>query len=301
MGEQESNQPAWTTFGASVRGSSHMRDGLPNQDAIALLPEDTGSASIRNCPIIAAVSDGHGSKRYIRSEHGARLAVKSVTAVLREFYGKYANAGNVSSVKREAEETIPRLLVSEWRNAVDEHLATQPFTEDEYAALTDAGFTNCHDELSADPHRAYGATLIGVLVTQAWLLYAQLGDGDILAVDSLGVASRPIPRTSDDPVGEETHSLCQAHAYRFVQIRVAPLEDIYSPAMILASTDGLSKSYIHDKGFLQIGGDLLKMIQTDGIDSVKSQLPGLLDEVSQAGSGDDITLAGAVRHNLTIV
>jgi hypothetical protein len=60
--------------------------------------------------------------------------------------------------------------------------------------------------------------------------------------------------------------------------------------MILVSTDGLNKSYSHDAGFLKVGSDLLNMVREEGIQSVSSQLPALLNEVSLNGSGDDVSL-----------
>ena len=42
-----------------------------------------------------------------------------------------------------------------------------------------------------DPMRAYGATLLAALITPNYLLLLQLGDGDILIVDSAGRVARP--------------------------------------------------------------------------------------------------------------
>jgi len=135
---------------------------------------------------------------------------------------------------------------------------------------------------------------LGVLVSKNWLLYVQLGDGDILMVDPAGRATRPLPVREDGLVGEETHSLCERNAQRNFQVRVVPLQD-HDPVMILVSTDGLNKSYSHDEGFLKVGSDLLNMVRKDGIRALESQLPELLNEVSRTGSGDDVSL-GVIKR-----
>ena len=65
---------AWRAIGRSVRGASHVRSSLPNQDAIAWFP-DSGKGP----PLIVAVSDGHGSPRNFRSDVGSKIAVEITT------------------------------------------------------------------------------------------------------------------------------------------------------------------------------------------------------------------------------
>ena len=58
----------WKTFGASVRGPSHIRNGLPNQDALKTYCNTFGE--------VAVVSDGVGSLR--TSEYGSKAACRAV-------------------------------------------------------------------------------------------------------------------------------------------------------------------------------------------------------------------------------
>jgi hypothetical protein len=282
--QRQKQSTGWRIVGATVQGATHIHKNLPNQDAIDWEPKE-GSSS----PLVLAVSDGHGSKRYIRSADGSRLAVEAVLIELRKFHEAHVAGGNISRIKRAAEERLPTALKDAWKLAVEKHIEARPFTEDEYASLLSEGFTNCREEMREDPYRAYGATLLGALVSRNWLLFVQLGDGDILTVDPDGRATRPLPPPADEPIGEETHSLCERNAQRFFQVRVIPLQD-QDPDMILVSTDGLNKSYSHDAGFLKVGSDLLNMVREEGIQSVHAQLPDLLNEVSLNGSGDDVSL-----------
>ena len=57
----------WAAATASVRGASHERDGKPNQDAVRVVQVVGKTAGL-----VAAVCDGHGGNRYVRSDVGAR-------------------------------------------------------------------------------------------------------------------------------------------------------------------------------------------------------------------------------------
>src|SRR2546421_356438 len=65
------------------------------------------------------------------------------------------------------------------------------------------------------------------------------------------------------------------------------------------STDGYANSFRHEKDFLAVGSDLLAMIREEGLDEVASQLEGWLNDASEHGSGDDITLGLLCRANAT--
>jgi hypothetical protein len=63
------------------------------------------------------------------------------------------------------------------------------------------------------------------------------------------------------------------------------------PALVLLTTDGYSNSFRSDVDFLKIGSDYLQIIREQGIATLAEELPEILTEASQQGSGDDITLA----------
>ena len=64
----------------------------------------------------------------------------------------------------------------------------------------------------------------------------------------------------------------------------------------MASTDGYANSYPDEESFQKVGQDILNLICQDeagidaGLDSVESSLKEWLDETSEKGSGDDITV-----------
>src|SRR5271163_4619974 len=72
------DRPAgWVVLTASERGASHVISQTPNQDSVAV--ERAGSAGV-----VAAVADGHGHSRHLRSARGSRLAVSIGCRVVQE-------------------------------------------------------------------------------------------------------------------------------------------------------------------------------------------------------------------------
>ena len=123
--------------GRSVHGASHVRSGLPNQDALKIVP-----AGGEGTPLMLAVADGHGDPPAFRSAPGSALAVDAATGVLEEELTALTGpadapgaAPNASLVKRLAEERLPQMIVERWNMLVRFDLEQHPFTEQERHAL----------------------------------------------------------------------------------------------------------------------------------------------------------------------
>ena len=280
--------PVWQVVGCSVKGASHVRSGLPNQDAMRWLPEGGVDATV-----IIAVADGHGGARCFRSDHGAALAVLAATDALTEFADGLRDLPGLSAVKRAAEERLPQEIERRWNAAVDADLADHPLTEAELGRLEERDGARSRERVLTTPRLTYGATLLSALLTDAFLLFLQLGDGDILAVDDDGAVTRPVPGDSR-LFGNETTSLAGSDAWRDMRVGFIALAGP-PPALVLLATDGYANSFRDDAGFLQVGADLLSLIRGDGLAVVAAALPTWLAEASEAGSGDDITLVVASR------
>ncbi|MDF1515766.1 MAG: protein phosphatase 2C domain-containing protein, partial [Anaerolineae bacterium] len=150
----------WYVMGKSVRGASHLRMDLPNQDAIHWLP-----ASGVGPPIILGVSDGHGSPKSFRSQIGSRLAVEQSAWLVQDLLDGQPDPANLSAVKRTAEDYLPREIVRRWQQTVEEHIAENPFTEEELAWLAIQQGSDARVTVEENPLLAYGATILIVLVT----------------------------------------------------------------------------------------------------------------------------------------
>jgi serine/threonine protein phosphatase PrpC len=264
----------WQVVGRSVCGASHRRRRAANQDALEW--SRAGSTAV-----VVAVADGHGSAACFRSGEGAALAVQCAGGLLRNFFEQWPEYEEAALAARE----IPDEMVALWREAVARHLADTPFTRAERKSLD--------GREEAQQWRVYGSTVLGVLATPSYVLYLQLGDGDILIVSESGGAARPWPR---DPrlLGLETTSLCGEHAAAETRVAVQAHCGM-SPALVVLSTDGYANSFREDEGFLRTGGDLLEVIREDGLEGVERNLETWLNEASELGSGDDITVAVVSR------
>lgn len=273
----EKRRSYWRCSGKSVQGASHVRAGLPNQDALWWSPESGAGP-----PLILAVSDGHGSAKSFRSHIGAKFAVLQATKQIQNFV--LEKGRDAVAVQKQ----LPKIIASLWIKAVDRHIQEVPFTHEEWALLEKKEGATARDAVVNNPSLAYGATLLAVVVTEEFILYLQLGDGDILCVDNHGKTTRPFA-LDERLIANQTTSLCTEDAWREVRLRLVPHSE-NSPALILVSTDGYSNSFRSETDFLQIGQDYQEMIRSRGIDLVVQQLPNILSETSQQGSGDDITL-----------
>lgn len=276
----EKISPKWLCTGKSVKGASHVRNGLPNQDAIKWHP-DSG----KGLPIIMVVSDGHGSPKNFRSDRGSKLAVETTTVIVQNFLT--SNEAIEAKVKE-----LPKLLVDGWKKRVMQDWESDPFEDAEYQRLIQKEGEIAKLTIEKNPVIAYGATLLAVVVAESFILYLQLGDGDILCVDSNNQVSLPI---KPDPrlIANETTSLCMESAAKEFRLGLKSYPQGTSdnmPSLILISTDGYANSFPSDSEFQKIGQDYRQMIQEQGIKNLEGQLEKLLDETSRSGSGDDITL-----------
>lgn len=271
-----------------------MRADLPNQDAIGWQTSFSEAGST----VILVVSDGHGSKRSFRSAQGSRLAVRAMMELLQEFDKQLGGQRNLSLIAGTTAVDLPRKIVQRWQDTVVDHLAANPLIETELEKLDAAE----RQAVQQDRLLIYGATVLGVLATPRFILYLQLGDGDILVVSNAGEVTRPLP-SDDRQFANETLSLCSpgasggkrlpssgaAGAWTEFRIRFQPLERS-PPALILVSTDGYANSFRSETDFLKVGSDLRKMLRDEGIGFVRDNLEEWLSEASKNCSGDDVTL-----------
>lgn len=287
----------WHVFASSVRGATHTQVGLPNQDACLWFPE-----SGRGPPVILALSDGHGGAKYFRSDRGAAFAVQTAVAVLRDLLPLVEPAGKYSlmGIRVLVEERLPQRLVRIWQQRITTHLQSHPFTDEEWewlAAHTPQS-ANARHLITEHPSIAYGATLLAVLVTDLFILFVQLGDGDILMVSDMGEVKQAISQDRRFAINE-TSSLCAPDAWRdarigFLRLRGASCEQ--APALIIVSTDGYRNAFPDEKRFHQVGSELLDMIFTEGMHVTCRDLPMWLEEAALMGNGDDVTFGIMSRY-----
>lgn len=251
----------WQIIGDSVRGASHKRNDKPNQDAWAYSEND--------CCTVLSVADGHGSARHYRSDIGAKLAVQAALELLNEFADKHWDNTDVRQIKQAAD-YLPSQLVQTWRNAVD---------------IADDN----NIESAKERYSTYGTTLLAVLMTKHYAIYLQIGDGDLLVLNKEKQLYYPLSKNIQ-LIANETHSLCEDKAVYYVELGLQFFEHIPPPVLIFLATDGYANSFNNAEDFQQAVLDFQNQLITHGADKIQSCLADWLDETSEQGSGDDVTL-----------
>lgn len=273
---------AWRVWGTSVQGTQHQRRKIPNQDAIEWV-----AAADEGAPIVMAISDGHGSAGSFRSDRGAQLAVSVACQTFSEFV---SNATGLAQEEAAAElqKTCFPALLRRWRTSVKDDFEANPMTEDDVRLLNGKAAEQGGELDDEALYLAYGATLLVVCLCDDYVIYFQLGDGDIVVVDEFEEVGSPLPEDAA-LIANETHSLCSRDALQQVRFKVVPLAR-QCPLMILMCTDGYSNAFESRQAFLQAGTDYLKLHRTEGLDSLKELIPAFLHDASSTATGDDVTL-----------
>jgi hypothetical protein len=267
----------WTSASASVRGAAHVRSGLVNQDAVLVVTHDLGH------PLTAAaVADGHGGARYVRSQVGSQLAVEIACAEAARVGRALGPTPSPRAIRAQLLEGLIDPVIERWRAAVLEHAAQHPFTDEE-------SVTAGSPLEDADPLISYGCTLLVALLGPTWAGFAQVGDGDVVLIGRDGSVEAPVPG-DDRLVGGETTSLCLPSAR--VDARVAVC--VPAPEIVLLATDGYGNSFASPAWMQEAGTGFAEILRTKGWDRVVDQLPEWLAESAEAG-GDDVTVALSAR------
>lgn len=271
------NQPQssrWRIVHQRITGAAHQQQGKPCQDREKIYNKEI---------TVLAVADGHGSPNSPFSDQGAELAVTSAVEICCDFYAKTKELG-LTAIKRYAEEELPKLIVKEWVQRVEEyHLKNGTLTKDMKPLEGRSLLVK------------YGSTLLVSLICPEYMLFLQLGDGDILMVDGEGQVQQPI-RHDSRLLGNETTSLCSPQAWKEMQTAFLTYHES-PPRLILLSTDGYSNSYKSREDFLKVARDYDQLAREHGIGVIEEKLTEWLEEVSAQGSGDDITVCLAFLND----
>ncbi len=265
----------WKAIAASCTGASHEAAGTANQDAYATLAVGNVTA--------VAVADGHGHRSHFRSRHGARLAVDLAVGLMAE---AARLADGPQALHEQLHERVKPQLLRDWRREVLDHADSVPFSDDANEKLVGSG-----DEAVL---RTYGTTLIALVGTPIAMGFAQIGDGDAVAVFADGEVIRPLP---EDPKldGIHTTSLSQADAGDSLRISVLDLSGRHL-MLGLAVTDGFAAPQLDGVGWWrQVGDELAVHLQERGSGWICEKLPGWLAEPAQTG-GDDTTMGLLLNH-----
>jgi hypothetical protein len=263
----------WLALTASQLGAAHQTTGLPNQDAVA-------ARQVRPDVLVVAVADGHGHRRHFRSARGSQLAVTVACEAAQELAARLDGYQTAAPIESQALGTLVPAITGEWRDAVREDVAADPFTAREQASRGG----------SDDPLIAYGSTLLLAIAGRRWLVLVQIGDGDIMGIQPDGRPLLPVPR---DPSldGQQTTSLCGAGAED--EFRAAVVDTSTTPLLgVMLATDGYSNAQLADPWTDAVSADLAELINDRPPEWLAGQLPLWASRCASAdGSADDTTIA----------
>lgn len=290
---------SWSLIGSSVQGFSHIRSNKKNQDSLLIYPNDTTAIP----PIIIALADGHGGDKYYLSDIGAKLAVESAIEVIKDFLHNPLtnNIGqdNIELFNKIIKETVCLDIVKRWRKLVFDQEKEESKFQNNISKQSEKNRPS-ESEKQLEP---YGSTLLIAIIFQNFGTFIQLGDGDILVLYWKDKIVRPIPK-DENLIANETYSLCLPGAGHYFKVNSLLFnENLLNddklpvmPSLIMLSTDGYSNSYSSDESFEKVPIDIYGIIYEnpdgfdEGIQKINDDLNLWLQETSEFGSGDDITV-----------
>ncbi len=251
---------------ASRAGAAHLRAGRPCQDAVLCRElRDADGQPV----MLMAVADGHGGRRYRRSEVGSRLACETALAVASAVLASAPPGDGEGAWSRWLALDLPEVVQRRWLEAVQAHWQSDP-GEGDFEPLL------------------YGSTLGLVVMTTRWWGHTGLGDWDLVLVEADGHARLLEEENEPMALGEATCSLCQPQAASLFARRAAlhPLVPEERDFALVLCTDGIRKSCATDGDFLTLTAWLAR----SGGEGA-AILPEALDRISREGSGDDVSVA----------
>jgi hypothetical protein len=244
--------------------------------------------------VVVAVADGHGQAKSFRSQEGASIAVGVAVDTLVNFsHSEPGESDGAFRVRKDLAGHLPRVVAQTWRERVQEHSERHPFSPEELALLGERFSVTPDQPMSSDAcravWRAYGSTLLAVLVAGPYALALQIGDGLLMAAGASGDGFEVLDPDALN-FGTSTTSLSDEDAEVRLRWRIIPHEGDY-PILYWLCTDGYEKAFRAD----DLAGVCLEyreaFCQPDGWRVIEENLAEGLHLASARGTGDDATAA----------
>lgn len=258
-------------------GQSHIDNGTDCQDCAQLDLENKNY-------VMAAVADGHGSKKHFRSDRGSQFAAQAAKDSIYEYMNDYERFVDAYQVDKEyLIDRIVKMTITKWHEKIREDLNKDPITQEEIDKYLGGVFNS--DKVSS----VYGTTLLVGVMSEKCNFGFLIGDGSFVVIDKHGKAYIPIEDTNSK--ANYTSSLSSSDSYNgFVTHFFDEM-----PFSIMVSTDGLVKSFANDSDFLDynqaIAMELGKLDDDDKMIKMEERLIKLFEQRSRDGSEDDISIS----------
>ena len=284
----------------SCQGESHIASGKVCQDYSYSKVYTNGNA-------IAIVCDGHGGKRYFRSDIGAKIAADVAEYKVKIFIEEvglsllknepFTQHGTISeqisnqdfdktSKTEQAFRQLFGSIIYEWNTEVLAHATQNPISELEKEGLEEHWIKEFEENINLE--KVYGCTLIVYAYTPEFWLAFQIGDGKCFACDSAGNWSEPIP-WDERCFLNKTTSICDSGAID--EFRYCYEGNGQFPIAVILGSDGIDDSFGSEENQANFYVQILKSIAKSGLDATLSEIETTLPQLSKIGSQDDMSIA----------
>ncbi len=318
------NQQKQIIFSTSTVGASHLPKGVPCQDYSLLV--DTEDVRM------IVVCDGHGSKTYVRSDVGSRLAAEiAKKAVLKfvqetppELFAGMKGAvtarpvvddGLWGAVPNKPIETMTEVELMNYqqdkaffeqvRNIREQDTALQELFNNIYSEWLKAiqedsetrPFTDEEKDALGNKKlvKAYGTTLMAFVETPHYWFSFHIGDGRIIAANRLFEMKEIVPWDCNC-FQNITTSLCNTDPVRLFRYAFDGTGEF--PPVVFCCSDGIEDSfgdYTLAPYYLHNWYEgLLNEFATKGEEATLKNIDNFLPVLSQKGSKDDMSLAAII-------
>jgi len=287
MNDQE-RIPKWHIITGSVQGAIHKSLVIPNQDAIGYyqdVPEQL--------PVILSVADGLGSYDFFRSDRGSRFAIQAAIESGKNLISDFPVL--TDSFNDIIRENFCRPFANLWMELVNKDHNEDPpdqtlveSTEKKVSFFLQNTKGEDKDErkkafLTAYP---YSTTNITLIATTQYLIVVQIGNGDVVMIESDGQITRPFLPILQD-IGVMTLAIPQC--WKLFDISYRDIHSVDLPAAIFRSTDGYSHSYEED--FEKYMASVFhNFFLTYDKETIQEGINTFLDRITNEGDGDDTTI-----------
>ena len=289
-----------TSINYTCVGESHIETGKPCQD-------NSFSEVFIDGISVAIVSDGHGGKRYFRSDVGSKIAtgvaldkIKSFISYFGDYHLKRAPFIQRTAIKTQIEDQdfnpqneidkafrqLFSSIIFEWNQRVQMHASQHPLSEKEKAGMEEEWISEFENNEKLE--KVYGCTLIAAAFTPKYWFAFQIGDGKCFSIDETGEWSEPIP-WDDRCFLNRTTSICDSDALN--EFRYCYEGNGKIPVSIILASDGLDDSFGNEENQENFYVQILKSIIKKGKFLTEKEIHETLPQLSKKGSQDDMSIA----------
>jgi serine/threonine protein phosphatase PrpC len=280
---------SFCSFAETVTGHNHVKVRKECQDYSSTYEDDLMT--------VAVIADGHGSDDYPRTAIGSKCAVLVVIEAIKEFVLTVHAEGlkldrddesSLNSYMRELESNI----LKRWHEKIEAHIQANPFNDYELQTVSQ----KYKERYRTGKHnsKAYGTTVIAVCYTDNFWFGLQIGDGKCIRITKDGCSDEPIP-WDDNCHDNITTSLCDDDAINEFRFYF----DSNLPAAIFVGTDGIDDSYSSVEELQTVYLSMLSNILIIDKEQFQKELLIYLIQITQKGSGDDVSVAIIINKDLS--